>query len=264
MEDFEAQKRRDNWKIAGGCILRNIAATIMCFVMFASIYIIAMYLGTSQAGYVVMAVNEDTAETKMLYDFKFETDENGEQKVDTLYEQYEAEYKDMVHWKLVKHPYQTDLSRPADLTVAILTQVLAFLIVFSMLYVKLWDRGDSDRNLVQFDRIRMDRFRGAKIGLLVDLPYAAIWLLLLLGKLEFLPRQMLVLFNLANFHLFSIVNAVTDGATMATEVSWVGVLSLILTLVVFPVMCQISYTLGYRRISIKERLLYKRQAGGNS
>jgi hypothetical protein len=27
-------------------------------------------------------------------------------------------------------------------------------------------------------------------------------------------------------------------------------------------MCQIAYELGYRRISIKERLMYKRQPGG--
>ncbi len=260
-KDYQAGVKRENWRLGGGCILRNILGTVMCFILFVSMYMIAVFFGTHDESYTVVAFNtEAQAQSVTLDTFYYESDATGDQLKDEQYAEYEKKYTKEYpapKWQLQKRTNRSKLTSSANLTVSIITQIFAFFIYFSILYGKLWSRGDSDHNLVQFKRIRFDRWRGAKIGVIAELPLIAVWLFLVIGKAGIAPKTALLTFLFSNFHLFSIVSAATRGAESALDLSSLTVLLLALTLLLIPLICHVAYTLGYKRISVREKIVYK-------
>lgn len=119
--------------------------------------------------------------------------------------------------------------------------------------------GDSDANKVQFGRIEYDRFKGFKLAIVPTLVPLASYIVLVLGKLGIVGDSAYFIFNIANYHLFGYHQLIFGGVTNAGEISWLGIVGAFLTVVLVPVISQICYTLGYKRINLFERFVYKKK-----
>ncbi len=119
--------------------------------------------------------------------------------------------------------------------------------------------GDSDANKVQFGRIEYDKWKGLKLGIAPAVPGFVTYIILVLGKLGVLGNWTWSLFNLCNYHLFGYHRLIFGSKVGDVQsISWLSVAGGILTVVLVPAICHICYTLGYKRINLFERFVYKK------
>lgn len=137
------------------------------------------------------------------------------------------------------------------------TQILMLIIFLAFPYSNLWYIGDHDRNAVLFGHRAEDKWRGAKIGLLADLPALAMWLLLVAGKLTGGLPGFVKWYRWMNVCFWPWFNHVIPAGTLdPAAVSWGGVAAMLPVLLSLPLLTGLGYFLGYSEISLRDRLVY--------
>ncbi len=125
---------------------------------------------------------------------------------------------------------------------------------------KVYYIGDADANKVQFGRIEYDKFKGLKLGIVPAIFAFITWVILLLGKLGVIARDWAYLiFNFSNYHLFGYNQLIFNRSTNLETISWFGIFAALLTVVLVPIITQICYTLGYKRINLFEKVVFKKK-----
>ena len=124
---------------------------------------------------------------------------------------------------------------------------------------KLFYIGDSDANKVQFGRIEYDKFKGLKLGIVPAFFALMSYIVLILGKLGILGKWAYVIFNFSNYHLFAYHQMIFGGKMNVTEMSWWSIAAASLTVFLVPLICHVCYTLGYKRINLFERVVFKKK-----
>ncbi len=152
----------------------------------------------------------------------------------------------------------------------VFSQILMLAVYSIMIYNVAWGYGAHTKNEVTFGHRKRDKFEGAKVGLASSVVYYIALLLLILAKLGSGFKQALGLFGLVNASFLPLFNEMvynehgTFGLIAITsntpaDISWVGVLIMLLPLLYKVLLCFAAYELGYRGISLKERIMYKKQ-----
>ena len=118
--------------------------------------------------------------------------------------------------------------------------------------------GSHDDNYVQLGRMDKDIHFGLKVGAVASVPSAVLYLLLILGKLGMVPGVILKWHRLINTPFIPYLDAVEMGAKTATELSVGSLLAVGATLLFVPLIGWLAYYLGYRQISIREKMVYKK------
>ena len=141
----------------------------------------------------------------------------------------------------------------------IVAQILMLVLFIAMPYSMLWARGDKDANLVQFGHMSENRFRGLKIGIAAAIPSLIPSIGLILCIVKLIPGEMLYLYKFLNVSFWPLMNLLTGGAKMSSDVdaySWLAVVVLSIMPFVMALVCHIGYKLGYKHISIMEKFIY--------
>ena len=137
-----------------------------------------------------------------------------------------------------------------------LSQTFSFLIFASMQYSSFWAMGDTDNNKVAYNHMTEDKLKGLKAGLLASIPYLLLYIALLLGKLGVIPNIIMYIYRFANASFMPILLKLLPNFPVVglSPFRFLGVFALLLVL---PLVCEFGYILGYKRISITEKIIYK-------
>lgn len=134
-------------------------------------------------------------------------------------------------------------------------QAILILMFSTSMYIPFWEYGDKDANFVAFNRKEKDMFSGAKIAILAITPALIASIFLLLYKLGIQSWSLLV-YRIVNVQFIYIVDSLVSIENVV-ETSWISIIVCMLLPLYTVVVAEIAYILGYKHISIKEKLIYK-------
>ncbi|MDD2361771.1 MAG: hypothetical protein PHH84_02260 [Oscillospiraceae bacterium] len=153
---------------------------------------------------------------------------------------------------------RTEMTAGASLALDIISQLFMLILFVSMAYSKVWERGDKDRNSVQFGRMSEDKSRGIQVGLYAAIPSVIFYIVLVLSKLGFVSDGYYFFYRFLNITFIPFINRVVGtGIFKTSKVSWLSLLGILMTLIILPLICHIAYLLGYKQISLSEKFIYK-------
>ncbi len=240
------KKKNSVWKTGLQVWLRLVFASILCFIVWLSIDAMGLSFVGEITGYEI-----------------YEYDENGENPQLVISHTY-AEGEDRnAEIELTENQVITNIRSmsPRDKAIiGVISSIFTYLIFGLFPYSMLWNMGSHDENYVQLGRLQKDEYFGLKVGLLASIPSVILYLLLVLGKFGAFPSVILKWHRLINTPFIPYIDAVEMGAATATELSFGSLLAVGATLLFVPFLCWLGYYLGYRQISIRERMIYKKSA----
>ena len=159
---------------------------------------------------------------------------------------------------LFKSGENTKLSNSGMTFFLIISQIFTFCFTCGLIYPELWNRGTKDGNLVKFKHKDEDKFKGFKIGAVSTVPNYLFLLLLAIARLGLFPKFPMALYKLLNSSVYSFIEVIVGSAVAVSELSaWRLVLLFILPLII-PIIAGVSYILGYKNISLSEKIIYKK------
>lgn len=137
-------------------------------------------------------------------------------------------------------------------------QVILILMFTTSMYIPFWEYGDKDSNLVSFNRKEKDILSGIKIALVAIIPYLLSNVLLVVYKLGTTASVRIcpVIYEIINVQFIYLIQSLISMDKI-TEPSWISILVCMLLPFYTVIVAQIAYVLGYKHISIKEKLIYK-------
>ena len=138
----------------------------------------------------------------------------------------------------------------------LIIQIFSLILFCTIPYSGIWDLGSSDKNKVAYHHIEEDKLKGFKIGLIATIPCFLTYLGLIVCKL-FDVNLYLALFRIINPHFLVIFNYLLPPDGGMTQLSWLNILCVLPLSMLLPLVCLSAYWLGYKRISIIEKIIYK-------
>ena len=141
----------------------------------------------------------------------------------------------------------------------LLTLLLVVPLYTALLYSPIWTEGDRNRNMVQFGHLEKDLYRGVRVGVFLCIPYVIEDVLLTLSWAKVIPN-IFPIYKILNAHVWPIldwVNPLGDGLINAADMSLAGLIVCWLLALYPAVVSTVAYILGYRGISVSEKLIYK-------
>lgn len=138
-------------------------------------------------------------------------------------------------------------------------QITNGILYFSFMYTPLRALGDRDSNRVAINEIKYDKYKGLKIGFLISIVYFILTTVLIFSK----SINYSSIFGFINIQFYPIISFIMpktfdkEGLVSIND-------SLIRKLVCFPlglsypIIAHIAYTLGYKRIDLLFKLIYKK------
>lgn len=262
-------QKRDTGKTDLQVALSTYGRTVLCTVMSLFVYfsVTAVFSGlTPVIGERVYPLTEEgeyvkDENGKILYEeiyFEDEKAEGGTTSSTTTTTTAATEAGETTTTTAEQKEYREklrgDLSDGARWGMGILIQLLTGTMLVVLVYATVWTVGDKDANMVAFGHKAEDKWRGFKIGCLATVPAAVLYVAYVIICLV-LPDQadaytaIYSWFNTPYMPLMNAVNAIPSRL-------WETVL-MIFPLFVVPAVSAAAYALGYRQISVSEKLLYK-------
>ena len=237
---------KNKMSLATRCIVSVLILNFLCFFIQMSFTLIAVGIGTTPLGHDVYV--EENGEQVRQYTHYYADGE------DKLLEQWEKEGKE---YSVVE--FRSDLSKSTSFFLRALTMVFSLSIFIAMIYSALWKQGDSDNNLTVYGGEKRDLFKGLKVGLIATVPFAALYLLLVINKFVTFFPGIYGVFKMANYYIFPLIDFAYGAADSVSQISLGGLLILLLTLVPVPLAAALGYYCGNKEISIKNKLIYVKE-----
>ncbi|MBQ9860425.1 MAG: hypothetical protein IJO76_07115 [Clostridia bacterium] len=243
-------KEASNFKHAWHVFLRMVLATLLCVFLFLSMSVLTVGLLGSNVGYRIMEQAEDGTMVTVEEHYY----ELGEKEVTSL-KLPEGQVLEQIR----------DVSDGVQTGVDIVTQAFMLLVVCAFPYTLLWALGDKDSVGVRYRGKKECLHRGFLIGLLGNVPYIVVYLILLASRFGLVPGGYLALFRLINLPFLPYINGIVPAAiASATDLSIWHLLGVLPVILVIPALCGIAYILGYKQISLQERATYAGVNKGNA
>ena len=224
--------------------IRYLITAVIAFFAYLSLVVIMTGMFTKVIGYT--AYNAESNE--VLYHY-YESE--GE---DTKKAEYEAQGIEVSTVAL-----RSTLSGKPQFFADFIGQLISALIILAFAHGILWKLGDSDANLVAFDHISEDKWRGFKIGAMASLPGAAAFVIAVIAKLGLLPASFIAVYRFVNYQFFTLGNLFfTRLLTDYSLVSWPMLLGSASIMLILPLISGVMYILGYRHFTLSN-LIYKKK-----
>lgn len=244
---------KENASIVAKGFFTILMINLLTLILLFSLTTLAVGMGTETIGHIAYSVDKE-GNVEELYTHYYKDGD------DTKLQ----EYKDKgieVRTQTFRSTVSEGVSRSLD----IIAGVLGFIMLFAFIYNIFWTRGDKDANLATFGHIVLDKYRGIKLGLLITVPFAVSYLVLLIDKIFslFSSSAYLFIYRLINYNMYPIIEVATRGAENAGGVPAWAFLMLFVTLIPVPAISAFGYYCGIKGISIKEKIVYKKDKGNN-
>lgn len=235
---------KENIIFSGKLYLKQIIATVVCFFVVLSMDVLSLVFFSTETGYVAYGVKEGASQQEYLYTYKNSSGEDTKK----------AEYEEMGY--TIKTSETRKISKNGMTFFYTISQIFGFLILISFTYSPLWNLGIKDNNAVKFGRSAEDKMRGFKIGLMTGVPYFIMCLVMLV--LKFIPAVSVPsgLVGFLNAPFYTFIMLMLKGETIA-ECSVLSILGLLLIGLIMPIISHIAYNIGYKDISLEEKIFYK-------
>lgn len=136
------------------------------------------------------------------------------------------------------------------------------LVIFVVtVFTPVWDRGYKDSNAVAYHHKEENLFTGVIIGAIATIPAFLGYLVLVAEKTVGFFSALPAWYRIVNMTFYPFFNwlfgaAATEGSAV---LSWSAVVWSAIPLLVLPIVCGVAYVLGYKGISIHEKLVYKQK-----
>ena len=140
------------------------------------------------------------------------------------------------------------------------SQILMLIVLGVFPYHILWQFGNRDDTNVRYRGQKPDPWRGVRIGLLAMIPFAVMWLLLIVAKFGIITPNYLQVYRLIAFPFMPYLNWLFGAAQSLTDVALWRIFLLIPTLLFVPAVSGFAYKLGGRQFSISEFITFKKKA----
>lgn len=238
------KRTKRNIKMATKVFGRMVISGIMCAVITMSFSVLANGLLSEEVGYRIAQTDENGAGT-IVEEVYYE--EGQEPVADEDVKLEENQYLERI----------SELSTGLSIAVNVVVLLCSLFLLGVFPYNLLWEMGSKDENKVRYGHSRFDRLRGLKIGAMACIPAASLYVFLVAGRIFALPSALLSIYRVVNIPYLSYINWVV-GTELAAVTVW-QFAALLVPLLFIPVVCWVSYLLGYRQFSIKEHLTYEKQ-----
>lgn len=228
-------------KLWGGMIIVLLLSFFLCI----SINFLCSAVFCEDTGYDVYGTL-DGEESVKLYTHDYS------QGDDTKLEQYEQQ-----GYTLSTKTNRSDLLGGGYTLFLVLSQVCCATVLFFFLYERLYKMGFKDRNLVNFGHKQKDILKGLKIGLIANIPFFILFILLVLCGIGIMLKDMPTSFyKLLNSQFYSLVEVIAGKNTYASDLNVLQYVLLFLLQLIVPAVSQVSYILGHKGVSLSERFIY--------
>lgn len=233
-------------KDGGKLFIRTIFINIMCFFVVVSLISFAVAVFAEDVGYVAYGTTDKESEGEKLYTYYIADGE------DTKLKEYE-EQGYTVTTRAIR-----EVNKTGDTVILLVAQAFALGILITFIYPSMWDRGNSDSNLVNFEHQKKDTLKGLKIGTVAATPSILLFLVLVITRSGLAKNVPVALYKLLNASFYPIIEFIVGDSTKFAELNALQLILLALTLLAVPVIAFIGYYFGYKGLSIGEKLTYKK------
>lgn len=236
------KRTKKTLSVAGQVLLRLLLATVLCGILFLSMMAIATGMFSDVVGYQIHEEQKDGT-IKLIEEKRYADGEKPVSKSDL---------------KLTDDQVFTPIREVPPQTLAVfngLAQVMMLVVLAIFPYHIAWQFGNRDDTNVRYKGQRPDPWRGYRIGAFASVPYAVLWVLLLVAKFGLLPESYTQVYRLATIPFMPYVQWVMPAASLQDTAIW-QLLLLLPMLLYVPIVCGISYRLGHKQFSIREHLVF--------
>lgn len=228
--------------------LKLLVAGIMCFFVIMSFSVLATAAFTENIGYKAYGTSAEGGESLELYTHYYSDGE------DTL----KAEYEDR-GYTVTESSIRSEISGTGNAVFQTVVQIFCLLITLSFVYPDLWHIGTTDSNLVKFKHKAEDKLKGLKIGLIAVIPQYLLLICAAIAKFGLSSKLPAALLKFANASFYTFIQLIIGNAATLGELSAFRFALLWLLPLIIPAAACGSYYLGYRNISIGEKIVYKKK-----
>ncbi len=226
---------------------RLIIVNIMCFFMVISINVLVTAAFTQNIGYTAYGTSSDSSEQVELYTHY---DKDGE---DTKLKEYEDK-----GYTITKSNIRSQLSGTGYTVFHVVAQLFCIALLASFIYPNFWQMGTKDSNLVQFKHKKEDKLKGLKGGLVAIIPSLLVLAFITATKSGISAKFPVVLLKFLFSSYYSLIELTIGKVATLGELSVLQILPVFLMQLFVPLVAFIAYLLGYKNISLGEKLIYKK------
>lgn len=141
-------------------------------------------------------------------------------------------------------------------------QLLCFSASFSLVYLKAWQAGYSDRNQVKYDHIKENKLKGLYAGAIAVIPFLILSVLLVFFKITEADTSYLFVYRFLNPAFMPLNYSLLPPALTLREIGMFPVAAAALTPLIFAVISGFAYYIGYSEVYLSVILgLNKKKAG---
>lgn len=239
---------KEIWKIGAKLFLKLIVANIMCFFIVISFSVLSTAAFTKNIGYKAYGTSSESSEAQELYTHYYDDGEDTKK----------AEYEDK-GYTVTESSIRTEISGTGRMVFLTVSQIFCLLILLSFIYPEIWNIGTKDSNLVKFKHKASDKLKGFKIGAIAVIPSYLLLLLIAVFKVGVMPGFPIALYKFLNSSFYSFIEVIAgSAANVGGMAAWRLVILFILPLII-PAAAGIAYVLGFKNISVGEKLVYKKK-----
>lgn len=221
-----------------------VVASIFSFFLCISINVICTAVFTKESGYFANVYAEDSVQGDdpvEQYTYNFADGEDEKLK------QYEAD-----GYIVEKTAMRSVLSGKGYWIFIISSQAVSLIMVLSFAASQNYKQGFADANLVRTGHKKRDILKGLKIGSLANVPFFAMFALLIIMALGLAPQFKTSFYGILNGYFYPVILVIAKSADVVSRLNF-GRFALLFALqLIVPAVSQAAYMLGYYDKEIKK------------
>ncbi len=227
---------------------KTIIVCIMCFFIVISMNTISTAFFSENIGYTAYGTTSENSEYEELYTHYYD---DGEDKL-------QKEYEDK-GYTVTQSQIRSDYSTGGKIFFYGLTQIMCIILLITFIHATVWEMGVKDNNMVRTGHKKEDKLKGFKFGLVSIIPFVIFWIVAVIlknGAWKEMPPSIL---NLTSSQFYTFIQFIIGKAKNLGELSVVKYILILALQLIIPLISGISYYLGYKDISIGEKIMYKKK-----
>lgn len=234
-------------RVATKVFSRVLLGIVLCAILNISMNTISVGVFGDEVGYRVLEEQPDGT-AKYLTDLEYRYKPGETSSVRTSL-------------KLEKNQLAEPIIEPSATTktvMGILSQIMMLIVLGIFPYHILWQFGNRDDTNVRYKGQRPDPWRGVKVGALAMVPFALLWLVLVVAKYVGW-NDFFQVYNLISFPYIHYNTLVLGTQVTLSDITLWRLILLLPTYLFVPLVSGVAYRLGGKQFSLAEFITFKKK-----